>query len=91
MTTIQQDKMQRMQTKDSKILLFLVKCYKNKTDMIRYNLFFFYPEEWKTRKFNDILFRHSNAVYNQNTIDRWTKGYILPFPKKGDLRIAKKC
>ena len=59
--------------------------------MIRYNLFFFYPEEWKTRKFNDILFRHSNAVYNQNTIDRWTKGYILPFPKKGDLRIAKKC
>ena len=28
-------------------------------------------------------------IYNQNTIDRWTKGSILPFPKKGDLRIAK--
>ena len=26
---------------------------------------------------------------NQNTIDRWTKGCILPFPKKGDLRITK--
>ena len=30
-----------------------------------------------------------NPVYNQNTIDRWTKGCILPFHKKGDLRIAK--
>ena len=38
---------------------------------------------------NDILLRHCNAVYNQNTIDRWTKGCILPFPKKGDLGIAK--
>ena len=24
------------------------------------------PEVWKTRQFNDILLRHSNAVYNQN-------------------------
>ena len=31
----------------------------------------------------------SNAVYNQNTIDRWTKGCILPFHKKGVLRLAK--
>ena len=30
-----------------------------------------------------------NAVYNQNLIDRWMKGCILPFPKKGDLRLAK--
>ena len=22
-------------------------------------------------------------------IEGWTKGFILPFPKKGDLRIAK--
>ena len=29
------------------------------------------------------------AVYNKNTINRWTKKGILPFPKKGDLRIAK--
>ena len=27
------------------------------------------PEVWKIRQFDDILFRHSNAVYNQNTID----------------------
>ena len=25
----------------------------------------------------------------KNTLDRWTKGSILPFPKKGDLGIAK--
>ena len=41
------------------------------------------PEVWKTRQFDDILLRHCNAVYNQNPIDRWTKGCILPFPKKG--------
>ena len=27
------------------------------------------PEVWKTRKFDDILFRYCNAVYNQNTIE----------------------
>ena len=48
------------------------------------------PEVWKTRQFDDILLRHCNAVYNQNTIDRWMKGCILPFPKKGDLGLAKK-
>ena len=37
----------------------------------------------------DEIPRHCNAVYNQNTIDRWTKGCILPFPKKGYLGIAK--
>ena len=48
------------------------------------------PEVWKTRELDDILLRHYKAVYNQNTIiDRWIKGCILPFPKKGDLRIAK--
>ena len=46
-------------------------------------------EVWKTRQFDDIPLRLSNAVYNQNTIDSWKKGCILPFPKKGDLRIAK--
>ena len=40
-------------------------------------------------QFNDILLRHCNAVYNQNTIDRWMKGCILPFLKKGDLGLAK--
>ena len=47
------------------------------------------PEVWKTRQFDDILLRHCNAVYNQNPIDRWMKGYILPFPKKGNLGLAK--
>ena len=44
------------------------------------------PEVWKTRKFDDILLRHCNDVYNQNPIDRWMKEC---FPKKGDLRLAK--
>ena len=47
------------------------------------------PEVWKTRQFDDILLRHCNAVYNRNPIDKWMKGCILPFPKKGDLGLAK--
>ena len=47
------------------------------------------PEVWKTRQFDDILLRQCNAVYNQNPIDRWMKGCILPFPKNGDLGLAK--
>ena len=46
-------------------------------------------EVWKTRKFDSILLRHCNAIYDQNPIDRWMKGCILPFPKMGDLRLAK--
>ena len=46
-------------------------------------------EVWKTRQFDNILLRHCNAVYNQNPIDRWMKGCILPFPKKGDLGLTK--
>ena len=46
------------------------------------------PEVWKIRQF-DILLRHCNAVYNQNLIDRWMKGCIFPFPKKGDFGLAK--
>ena len=41
------------------------------------------------RQFDDILLRQCNAVYNQNKIERWMKGCILPFPKKGDLGLAK--
>ena len=47
------------------------------------------PEVWKTRKFDDILLRHCNAVCNQNPFDRWMMGCILPFPKKGNLGLAK--
>ena len=46
------------------------------------------PEVKKTKEYDGILLRHYNAVYNQNTIDRRTKGYIVPFPKKGDLGMA---
>ena len=42
----------------------------------------FPPEVWKTRQFHDIRLWHCNAVYNQNPIDRWMKGCILPIPKK---------
>ena len=44
---------------------------------------------WKTTQFDDILLRQCNAVYSQNRIKRWTKGCILPFPKKGDHGRAK--
>ena len=47
------------------------------------------PELWKTRQFDDIHLRNCNTVYNQNPIDRWMKGCILPFPIKGDLGLAK--
>ena len=46
-------------------------------------------EVWKTRQFDDILLRYCDAVYNQNPIDSWMKGCIHPFPKKGDLGLAK--
>ena len=43
------------------------------------------PKLWKTREFDYILLRYCN----ENATDRWTKGCILPFPKKGDLGISK--
>ena len=47
------------------------------------------PKYGRPGQFDDILLQQCNAVYNQNPIDRWTKGCILPFPKKGDLGLAK--
>ena len=38
-------------------------------------------EVWKTREFDDIQLRHCHAIYNPNTIDRWTKRCIFPFSK----------
>ena len=46
-------------------------------------------EIWKTKEFDNLLLQYSNAVYNQNTIERWTKGCILLFPKKDDQVITK--
>ena len=39
-------------------------------------------EVWKTREFDDILLQHCNAKYNQNTIDRWTKGLHPPLSQR---------
>ena len=47
------------------------------------------PEVWKTKKFDNILLWPFNAVYNQNTIDGWTRGCILPFPNDRRLRISQ--
>ena len=46
-------------------------------------------EVWKTKEFDGVVLRQYNDVYNQNTIDRSTMECILPFPKKGDLGLAK--
>ena len=46
-------------------------------------------EVWKLPDFHQILLNLCNSVYNGDLIDRWTEGCILPFPKKGDLSIAK--
>ena len=35
------------------------------------------------------MLRHCNDVYNQNPIERWMKGCILPYPKNGDLGLSK--
>ena len=45
-----------------------------------------YPQKYG-RQVNSMSY--CNAVFNPNMIDRWTKGCILPFPKKDDLGIAK--
>ena len=46
-------------------------------------------EVGKTRKFDDLLLQHCKALYSQNKIDRWTRGFFRPFPKKIDLGLAK--
>ena len=48
------------------------------------------PEVWNSRKFDGLLLQYFNAVYNQKTINRGTKDCIHPFPKKGELGIARK-
>ena len=44
---------------------------------------------WKTRKFNNLQLQYSNTVYNQNMIERWTKGCILSFLKKDDSEMPR--
>ena len=47
------------------------------------------PEVWKTEAFNDIILKLCNAMYNGESIEKWSEGCILPFPKKGDLSDPK--
>ena len=46
------------------------------------------PEVWKYCNFDNILLGFCNNVYKGNSIDKWTEGCILPFPKKGDLGVT---
>ena len=45
-------------------------------------------EVWETSHFNNILLQSCNAVYQQQEIQVWTEGCIMPFPKKGDLGLV---
>ena len=45
-------------------------------------------EVWKTGDFNKELLKFFNGVYQQEPIERWTEGCILPFPKKGDFVLT---
>ena len=47
-------------------------------------------EVWMTRKFDNSVLWLCNAVYEQNSKEKLTKGCILPIFKKGNLRITKK-
>ena len=42
----------------------------------------------KSSYFNDQLLEFCNYVFYQEPIEYWTKGCILPFPKKGDLSVT---
>ncbi|XP_071958787.1 uncharacterized protein [Antedon mediterranea] len=43
------------------------------------------PEVWKTKHFNNVLLKWCNEVYEQRPIHYWTRGCILPFPKKKEI------
>ena len=43
------------------------------------------PEVWKREELSEILLGFCNDVYNQESIESWVEGCLLPFPKKGDL------
>ena len=45
-------------------------------------------EVWKIRSFNDILLERCNATHNQSSTEIWTRGCILPFPKKWNLSLT---
>ena len=42
-------------------------------------------EIWKIPEMQEFLLEFCNRVYSQETIQIWTEGCMIPFPKKGDL------
>ena len=48
-----------------------------------------YPQKYERPGNSTTHCSETNAVYNQNAIDRGTKGSILPFHKKGDHGLIK--
>ena len=46
-------------------------------------------EVWKTMKFDNVLLWSCNAVNKRNSVEKYTKGCILFFTKKGNLGIIK--
>ena len=46
-------------------------------------------EVWKLAEFHQVLLECCNDVYEQDPINRWREGCLLPFPKKGNLGITK--
>ena len=49
----------------------------------------YHAEVWKLDDFKEFLLESCNGVYNQDPIENWRKGCILPFPKNGDLSTLK--
>ena len=47
------------------------------------------PELWKVRKFDKMLLWLCNPGNKQNLIEKLMKGSIVPFLKKGELKITK--
>ena len=50
-----------------------------------------YPLMYGKQGNSTIYCSHTATPYITITKDRWTKGCIFPFPKKGNLGIAKNC
>ena len=48
-----------------------------------------YPQKYGRPDNSTAYSSDTNAIYNQNPIDRWTKGCIILIPKKGDLGLAE--
>ena len=46
-------------------------------------------EVWKIDDLHQVLLDFCNNAYNEDPINRWREGCLLPIPKKGNLAITK--